>query len=504
MADPIAWGLELMNGKKIDNVQDAVDALDVETPLENGLEELQSALNTAITQIEGQVDEMQEAIENAPVGIPPNDMQSITSNSEEDGIKLTFIGPKNSYINDKLDDSYNGEPYFPLLSTPAGIMIRYSDTSYPKTIKDGILAGIYSEGYNATSPTQQTMKVVGLTSNETYYFTAFPYSTDGVYNQSQSNRNHTICQWTGTKGTLAVEVSANAVVFPIGEITVTLTPTAGGEAVTQTRTGVGQVTFSNLEEGEYTLSVTDVYGYTHSSKTVTAIAGQLVTESIRYTLKTGLANYSWSEVISVADAGYAPQVFSAGETKDLTVLGETLTMKIYGFNHDDLTSGGKASITFGCANLMANMHQMNTSNTNVGSFVGSAMYAYLRDTVLPSLPEEIRTHIKTVNKKTSAGNLNSSVQTDAVQIFLFSLNEVYGSHSYNWCSNNEGSKYPVFSNDASRVKKLSNGAGAAQWWWLRSPRLNYSSYFCGVNSNGIADSTSAASGSCGVCFGFCL
>lgn len=57
------------------------------------------------------------------------------------------------------------------------------------------------------------------------------------------------------------------------------------------------------------------------------------------------------------------------------------------FNHDDLADGsGKAGITFGMKELMADVHNMNSANTNVGSFVGSEMFSYLRDTVLPSLP----------------------------------------------------------------------------------------------------------------------
>ena len=34
-------------------------------------------------------------------------------------------------------------------------------------------------------------------------------------------------------------------------------------------------------------------------------------------------------------------------------------MEIWGFNHDDLATGGKAGITFGMRDLMANTRQMN-------------------------------------------------------------------------------------------------------------------------------------------------
>lgn len=205
----------------------------------------------------------------------------------------------------------------------------------------------------------------------------------------------------------------------------------------------------------------------------------------------------------MSDSGQADEYFSVGDERTETIVGEQITLQIYGFNHDELSTGGYAGITFGMKHLMANMRQMNTNNHNVGAFVNSAMYAYLRDTVLPSLPEEIRTHIKTVNKKTSMGGTGTSVQTNAIQIFLFSVNEVVGTQSGEWVSNNEGSQYPVFSSDASRVKKLSNGAGAARGWWLRSPTLNTTGDFCYVNSGG-GSYYAGASGKYGVCFGFCV
>lgn len=178
-------------------------------------------------------------------------------------------------------------------------------------------------------------------------------------------------------------------------------------------------------------------------------------------------------------------------------------MEIVGFNHDDLTNGGKAAYTFGTKNLMADMMPMNDSNTNRGGFIESSGYVYIYNYVYMKMPEELKNVIKQVNKKTSAGNQSTSIDTDAIQIFLFSVNEVAGTQSGSWVSNNEGSKYPVFSGNASRVKKLSNGSGDAQWWWLRSPHLNGSSAFCRVTGDGNVTGAPASSSS-GVCFGFCV
>ena len=77
----------------------------------------------------------------------------------------------------------------------------------------------------------------------------------------------------------------------------------------------------------------------------------------------------------------------------------------------------------------------------------------------------------------------------------------------------EGTQYEYFKNtvgDAdlwkacpALVKKLSNGGGSASFWWLRSPSLGGSTYFCYVTSSGDVNYL-PASLSNGVSFGFCV
>ena len=178
-------------------------------------------------------------------------------------------------------------------------------------------------------------------------------------------------------------------------------------------------------------------------------------------------------------------------------------MEIVGFNHDDLTSGGKAPYTFGMKNLMASIRAMNRSNTNSGSFVGSEMYTgYLSTSFLTGLPSDLQSVIKTVNKKTGTGGGSSSgTRTDAVKIFLFAEIEVFGSITNS--VSGEGSRYSRFTDSSSRTKHLSNGSGSADWWWLRSHYSGGSDFFCAVNSNGGAY-RGYASRSRGVCAGFCV
>ena len=216
------------------------------------------------------------------------------------------------------------------------------------------------------------------------------------------------------------------------------------------------------------------------------------------------ADLSWSEIDTIGATGKASDCFSVHDTKDITVGSETLTMEIVGFNHDDLTSGGKAPYSLACKNLMANVRQMNTSSTNVGSFTGSGMYNYLNTDVYNALPADLKTVIKPVNKKTSAGNQSSAVNTESMKIWLFSVNEVAGKQNNNNLSDFEGSKYAAFTSASSREKKLSNGSGSVRVWWLRSPELIGTQSFFIVYNGGSVDYTNFASATNGVCFGFCI
>ena len=533
-------------------------------------------------------------MEIAGSGIPPRDLEAFSSQSTDDGIKLTFTPPKATYIPEHTEG--DGKQF---ACMPAGVLFVYSETGYPRTPNDGTLAKDYRPVGDWTTD-QQEFEVTGLTKDVKYYFTAFPYSTEGVVNMNQTTANRTemtyvdntgsiavtvqtpegysgtlgeytitlvdqasdnpqnvVKQATGAGlttfdglvggkqykvrlsdtedllapadsdvqtvvagesvsvtvtykkkvGTITVNVSTEPANMPIGQYTVTLTPQSGGaETLTKQGNGTQAVVFDNAIDGvTYTVSLSAINHYTaNGNGTVAAVGGQNTSHNVHYAFNNiPLEQCSWSEIDAIGQAGAASSVFSVGDTKNISVSGETLTMEIYGFNHDDLTSGGKAPYTFGMKNLMASTRAMNSSNTNSGSFVGSAMYTgYLSTSFLTGLPSDLQSVIKTVNKKTGTGGGSSSgTRTDAVKIFLFAEIEVFGSITKS--VSGEGSRYSRFTNSSSRIKHLSNGSGSANWWWLRSPTSGTSYSFCGVVSGGYAN-WSYASNSYGVCAGFCV
>lgn len=216
-----------------------------------------------------------------------------------------------------------------------------------------------------------------------------------------------------------------------------------------------------------------------------------------------LSENTWAQIAeAVANNDPIVDSWQIGDTKDEVVAGETLTFVIVGKDHDDKSDGtGKAKLTFGMTQLMNNTRQMNGSNTNAGSFAGSALYAHLWDTILPGMPEELRAAIKPVNKPTSSGSQNSTIRNDSMSLWLFSEVEIFGRTTYSF--GGEGFQYPYFATAANRIKRLFNGMGEVSIWWERSPNSDSSLYFCCVYPSGTA-SVYDASTSHGVCFGFCI
>lgn len=216
--------------------------------------------------------------------------------------------------------------------------------------------------------------------------------------------------------------------------------------------------------------------------------------------------YSWSEISTIAESGNASSFFKVGDEKNITLsTGEMVTLIILGFDHDTKTAGGTAGITFGMKNLLATTYPMNSSNTNSGGWTSSVMRTSTMATLLSQLPSDLQSVIKPVNKLTSAGAQSTTINTDSDSLFLLSQIEVFGSNSYSVAG--EGTQYAYYKDIANtstlRIKKLANGTGSANYWWLRSPYASSSASFCLVNGGGRAGGN-LASDSGGVAFGFCI
>lgn len=261
------------------------------------------------------------------------------------------------------------------------------------------------------------------------------------------------------------------------------------------------------------LTTTTSLNYSHTTSdtndayiVVTSVTeNNIENDDISYVVQTqvapSFANASWDTINTIAQSGQASSVFSIGDTKSISINGTNYKIQIYDFNHDDLADGsGKAKITFGLANCLSTYYAMNSSNTNSGGWGSCALRTTLQNTILNQLPTELKTLIKTVKKKTSAGSQSTTINTTNDTLFLFSEVELFGSTTYSVAG--EGTQYPIFTNNSSRIKKQGD-TGSACYWWERSPFASDSTYFCFVSTDGSAN-FGYASNSFGVCFGFCI
>ncbi len=256
-----------------------------------------------------------------------------------------------------------------------------------------------------------------------------------------------------------------------------------------------------------------------------------------FSLKT-LDDMSWEEISAISRANKAPSIFHVGQEKRIRLTtGEYVTAVILGFNHDDLSGGGKAGITFGLKNCLKTTYNMNSSDTNSGGWGSSAMRTRMA-TFKSYLPDALQNAIRSVTKKTSAGSQSTTINTTTDDLFLFSHVEVFGTNFYNqaasgpqiasvagegkqyefykgktWCSYynkttvNDFGQARTFSANVyyqeNGIKGLGDTATSASSWWLRSPHASNSNYFCYVDYYGYVNDYNA-SYSNGVCFGFCV
>ena len=225
--------------------------------------------------------------------------------------------------------------------------------------------------------------------------------------------------------------------------------------------------------------------------------------------KPTFANSGWATIAELSDNGQAQSFFNVGDEKTIELTtGEEITLVILGFNHDELTYGGrKAGITIGMKNLLATSYQMNSQGTNVGGWDRSKMRTETMQTLLSQLPSDLQAVIKNVDKKATAGSASTTITTSSDKLFLFSEVEIDGTTSSGYASEGEQYEYWKTVKDgktsADRIKYLSNGGGSANIWWLRSP--NGTGTFRCIYPTGIVNGfTGGASSTCGVSFGFCI
>lgn len=101
-------------------------------------------------------------------GIEPSNMLVFNVVAEDGVVRVTATLPNDTVVNDQT------------LCTVEGAIIRRKTTDYPKDEFDGELV--------ADIKTSTTLVDEGASATGTYYYAAFPYTTQGVYNRNKVNR----------------------------------------------------------------------------------------------------------------------------------------------------------------------------------------------------------------------------------------------------------------------------------------------------------------------------
>lgn len=284
-----------------------------------------------------------------------------------------------------------------------------------------------------------------------------------------------------------------------GDVGTTVTMSRNGKTLSGTVTSVGYATLYPTELGDWTVVFT--YGGSQKTKVYTLEVIGIV-YVYPFVVGTTLEATTWDNIATVSKFGQAANYWKVGDKKNITVNGVTYQAQIIGFDHDTLTTADgsrtKAGITFQLVDCMKTTYPMNSSNTNVNGWRGSAMRTSTMATLLNQLSTDLKNVLKFVNKVSSVGNNSSGLETTSDKLFLLSEIEIFGSTQYSYAG--EGKQYEYYAAGNSTIKKVN---GSADYWWERSPFSGSTNFFCRVDNYGIANGYNASI-SLGVSFGFCV
>ena len=241
-------------------------------------------------------------------------------------------------------------------------------------------------------------------------------------------------------------------------------------------------------------------------------SSNLIFAAIPLSFAPTLKDNTWEQINAASEAGIASSLWKVGDEINITLSGtfnETVTLQIWDFKHFDKSDGsGKAGIVFGMKNLMKDVQYMNSSHTNSGGWNDTAMKKTVMANILKSMPSNLQSYIKEVNTYANIGGGSTSSNAGKLSkdiVFLPGSTEVNNNDwPYQNPTETNQKKFPIFTDNNSRIKKMNNGSGDASMWWTRSPYYSGYNLFCLVSGDGDADNSNSASSGSGVCFCFCI
>ena len=217
---------------------------------------------------------------------------------------------------------------------------------------------------------------------------------------------------------------------------------------------------------------------------------------------TSFNDCSWEQIDRIGAAGKEAEYFTVGETKTVALTtSESIQFRIVGMRHDLLAdgSGQYAPLSLHMVDCLQATGQMEGSNINTNGWNGCAMRNACNTTYYGMLPAALKAVVKPVQKKASVGNQLATIVTSLDKVWLAAEVEIFGVITHS--ATGEGSQYAYYTNSSVRIKKV---AGAASFWWQRSPNAGNKVYFCVVDGGGATGYGDNASTSKGVALGLCV
>lgn len=227
---------------------------------------------------------------------------------------------------------------------------------------------------------------------------------------------------------------------------------------------------------------------------------------------------SWStgtdqEIQAMVDAYYAgdctladiQSVWSVGDERtvnlsDMAATGvgeshvaQSVTMVIMNFGGKKLSNDHTTDVlaVVGQKNSLTETGYMNSANDNTGGWNACARRTWCNSVYKAAIPSDFRALFKEFDNVTANGTGSTPV-TSADYFAMASEKEVFGSATYaDATAEAANSRFSYYVTAANRIKTLGD-SGSANDWWERSPRSSDATRFCGVNSNGNANSGTAS------------
>lgn len=323
-------------------------------------------------------------------------------------------------------------------STWAGTKLVMKETGYPANPDDGTLVvdNTVRDKYKTTGYT-----VTGLTNGKQYYFTLFPYNTDGIYNYDAGNR------LIGEPEDLKIVAFADGTDAEI-------------EKMIEAHYA-GKINISDY------WAVGDKRTIHHNAMDATGVSESHRANDYAYVI-IGIEHDDLVTAIN-------------GKTK------AAITIQTERMLYLDTTTEYNSSY-----DTSHECGYMNSSNTNSGGWGYCDRHTWCNNVYKKCLPTYIQNMMKQVRKLTSEGSQSNTIKTSNDYAFLPSEIEIFGSTMYSFAG--EGKQYQYFKNaTANRYKKPRySSTYVSGQYWTRSPYSSGSDSFCGVGRGGSANADSAS------------